>query len=99
MTRESAIALAKTGWWKSLPPEDAALFQLHEDKLCMDFAAFHGGVEKLLGRSVYTHEFGRPGLLRAELKGERAAPTLDEILAMIPAEKRIVLEVADDSPR
>src|SRR3990167_712035 len=33
MTREYAIAMAETGWWKEMPLEEAARFQLFEEKL------------------------------------------------------------------
>ena len=47
---------------------------------------------RALGRPVYTHEIAlnRENLAR-ELRGDAPAPTLDEILALIPASKRIVI--------
>ena len=97
MDKLQAVAMANTGWWKRVPLETAAMFQLHEDTLCMDFGDFHEGVEKLLGRPVWSHEFAKPELLRAELRGVRAVPTMDEMLAMIPEEKLIVMETPCDS--
>ncbi len=84
LTKEEAIALGKSGWWKDLPPDDITSFQLWEDKLCMDFADFHGAVEKSLGRSVWTHEFARPDLLKQEFLKERERPSLPEIFGLIP---------------
>ena len=99
VTFEQAVTLGNSRWWESVPLEEAALFQLGEDKLCMDFALFHKGVEKLLGRPVFTHEFAGIDALREELRGDRVAPTEEEVLAMIPEEKRIVvgLEATNDS--
>lgn len=54
----------------------------------------HGAVEEALGRPVWTHEFGTnfDGIVQ-ELLGEKDAPTLQEIMDLIPAEKRIIVEV------
>ena len=45
-------------WWESNDPEYIARYQLFEDILMVDFSTFHEGVEKLLDRPVWTHEFG-----------------------------------------
>ncbi len=39
-------------------PVEIAKYQLFERILMVKFDKFHEGVEKLLGRPVYTHEFG-----------------------------------------
>ena len=92
MTREEAEALAGADWWEHVTPQEAALFQMQEDRLCMSFSKFHELMEQALGRPVYTHEFGlnRDGLL-AELKGDAEAPTLEEIINLIPKEKRLIV--------
>jgi len=68
------------------------MFQLFEDRLCMPFAVFHEAMEKALERPVFTHEFALnyDGLCR-ELLGEQPAPTFEEIMDLIPAEKRVLL--------
>lgn len=91
MTRDEAIELAKTRWWKKQPCEIVARFQLQEEKLCMDFGDFHAAVEKALCRPVYTHEFANGKLLLDELNGKREAPTMQEIVEMIPEAKRIIV--------
>jgi hypothetical protein len=45
-------------WWLSKNPKVIGYYQLFEDVLIVDFSKFHEGIEKLLGRSVWTHEFG-----------------------------------------
>jgi len=45
-------------WWNSQDPVEIAQYQLFEDILMVDFSIFHEGVEKLLDRPVWTHEFG-----------------------------------------
>lgn len=89
--REAAIALAKTEWWKGKEPREIAKTGLLIRELCLPFAVLHEAVEKALGRPVFTHEFGlNPDGIVQELLGERDAPTLDEIIALIPEGKRIV---------
>jgi len=91
MTKEQAIKMANSGWWKTLPARQVAEFQLNEQLLCMPFGEFHRVVEEALGRSVWTHEFGlNVEGLRKELIGDRQPPTLDEILELIPKSKRLV---------
>ncbi|MEM1577992.1 MAG: hypothetical protein QXM27_03220 [Candidatus Pacearchaeota archaeon] len=43
-------------WWESTDLATIAYYQLFEDVLLVDFSLFHEGLEKLLGRPVYTHE-------------------------------------------
>ena len=64
LTKDEAIALAESGWWKDKEPREIVRFQLFEDRLSMDFSAFHEAVEKALGRPVWTHEFAEPVHLR-----------------------------------
>jgi hypothetical protein len=93
MTREEAIALHDSGFWKDMTYEERARFQLFERKLCMPFGVFHEAIEKALGRPVYIHEFGSSNVnnLKKELLGEAPAPTLEDIINMIPEEKRVFI--------
>lgn len=93
MTEQQAIALYDSKWWESRSAFDIVSFQLFEERLCMPFGDFHKAVEEVLGRPVWTHEFGILGAaqLKREFLKERPAPTLDEILAIIPENKRIVI--------
>jgi len=58
------------------------------------FDLMHGRIEALVGRPVFRHEMGTtgwPNLLReARWDGDRAS--LEEIIELIPAEKRVVIE-------
>jgi hypothetical protein len=94
MTKDEAVALYDSGFWKEMPCEAIAKFQLMEDRLCMPFAVFHESVEKALRRPVFTHEFGlnREGLIK-ELFDGAPAPGLEDIINLIPEEKRIVIGV------
>jgi hypothetical protein len=96
MTSEEAIILYESEFWKHLSFRERAEFQLFEDKLCMPFGIFHEAVEKTLERAVYTHEFGlNCAGLQMEVLGEKSPPTLQEILELIPEEKRMIIQLPD----
>ena len=90
--REAAIAMAETKWWVSRTPREICNVQLFTVELCCPFGVFHKAVEESLGRPVFTHEFGLnfDGIV-AEFLGEKKQPTFNEIVAMIPEEKRVVI--------
>ena len=90
MTRDEAIELYESNWWEGVSHRDLSMFQMFEPLLCMPFAVFHEAVEKTLGRPVFTHEFAFGGL-KQELLGDKPAPTMDEILDLIPAGKRVIV--------
>ena len=92
LTREQAIALHDSGGWEKWDYKTRARFQMEQDCLCMPFGEFHKAVEEALGRPVFTHEFAmnRNGML-AELQGKATPPTFAEVLAMLPAERTVVL--------
>lgn len=88
MTKEQAIALAESKFWETLTPRQIAEFQMAEPLLCMPFGVFQDAVEKTLGRSVFTHEFGLNYQgIKDELLNGKEPPTLAQILDLIPAEK------------
>ena len=96
MTQQEAIDLFRSGWWKTKSPREIFEFQLNEERLCMPFPEFHEAAEKVLDRPVFTHEFARPDLLRIELAGNTPAPILQNIMDLIPPEKRIIVEVSEE---
>lgn len=93
LTKEQAIAFAESEAYKQMTYEQIVRFQLFQDKLSMPFGVFHEAMENVLGRSVFTHEFANIEDLKKEYLGVKQAPTLDEILNLIPAEKRIVIGI------
>lgn len=99
MTKEQAMAMAETGWWKDLPDSAVVAFQLFESKMCMPFSEFHKLLEGCLGRPVFTHEMASSNIqhLYDEFHGLRPRATLQEIINLIPEEKRIVLFVEAQS--
>lgn len=93
MTEQQAIALFDSRFWETMTFVERATFQLHEKRLCMPFGIFHEAVEKTLGRPVFTHEFAWKDDLVKELLGSKPAPTFEEIVSLIPAEKRMIVSV------
>lgn len=92
MTKEQAIGLYESNFWEDMTYAERAKFQMFEEKLCMPFGVFHEAVEKALGRPVFTHEFGiNMDGLKKELLGEMDAPTLEDIINMIPESKRVIV--------
>ena len=57
----------------------------------MPFGVFHEAIEKVLNRSVWTHEFAFRDQMIKEYLGEKPAPSFEEILALIPADKLIIV--------
>lgn len=68
MTREEAITLAGSGWWKTKTASEIVKFQLFEDRLCCPFSEFHKAVEEVFGRPVFTHEFADTESMRSRYK-------------------------------
>ena len=91
MTYEQAIALAESKWWEGMSAKDVVTFQLQERLLCMDFSTYHRLVEEAIGRSVWTHEFANPHYLLNELYGNLPCPSMEDIINLIPIDKRIIL--------
>lgn len=94
LTEDQAIELAESKFWEDMTHEERAKFQLFQDRLCMPFEVFHEAIEKALGRSVWTHEFGlnHEGL-KKELLGDSDPPSLVDIMMMVPVDKRVIVSV------
>ena len=93
MTEKQAIALYDSRFWETMTFQQRAEFQLYEDRLCMPMDVFQEALEQALGRGVWTHELAFRDTLKAELRGERPAPTMQEIVDLIPADKRVLIGV------
>ena len=97
MTKNKAIRLYESGFWRTMTYKDRAVFQMFEPLLCMPFDVFHEAVEKTLDRPVSTHEFGLANEeLKLELLGERPAPSLGDIINLIPKDKRLIIIARED---
>lgn len=92
MTKSQAIALANSNFWEEMNDREIAEFQISEEKLCMPFDVFHEALEKTIGRPIFTHEFGlNVEGLRDELFNGKERPTFDEIIKLIPQNKRTIV--------
>jgi len=85
LTRDEAIAFAESGAWQKMTDAEISAFQIEQECLCMPFHRFQQAMEQTLGRPVFTHEFGlNLEGLKAELEGRATAPTLEQIIALVP---------------
>lgn len=100
MTKDEAIKLFDSKVWEDWSDYERAYFQLHERKLCMPFELFHKAVEATLGRPVWTHEFGLnwEGLIK-ELEGKKEKPSIEQIINLIPEDKRIIVVGTEDDKK
>lgn len=92
LTKEEAITLFESGIWKEWTDIKLAWFQLNQNKVCVEWSRFAEAIEAVLGRSVYTHEFGlnKQGLID-EFMGIVSPPSIDDIIAMIPVGKELIV--------
>lgn len=95
LTKEAAIAIHDSRDWEMLSLHELAVLQLHQKKLCIPFDKFHEAIEFALARPVFTHEFAYSDRLKAELGGLTPSQGLQDILSLIPAEKRLLIEMKD----
>lgn len=56
--KKSMLKYKDNHWWESNDLVKIATYQIFEDTLIVDFDKFHEGLEKLIGRPIYTHELG-----------------------------------------
>lgn len=92
--RETAIKLAESGWWIGKTPREICEVQLFTEELCCPIVVFHEALNKALGRGVYTHEMAGEEnwqKLIDEFRGEREAPTLEEIINKFPPHIKVIL--------
>ena len=97
ITKEQAVALSESRFWEDMTYKEIALFQMNTEKLCMPFNTFHEALEKALGRTVLTLELGLnyDGVLK-ELHGEAPTPSFEDIINLIPKEKRMIVMVNEE---
>jgi hypothetical protein len=95
-----AIALGESSWWVGKTAREICEFQMFTKELTMPFDLLHKAVQEALGRPVYTHEFAYLADLQDEFLGKRPAPTIEQIMELIPAEKRmLVIDTAAEAAK
>ena len=58
MTREEAVELASTEWWKKATAVEIVRKQLFEERLIMSFGDFQLACEEVFEQPIWTHQFG-----------------------------------------
>lgn len=92
LTKEQAISLYESKFWEDMTYRQRAEFQITEERLCMPFDIFHEAVEKTLNRPVFIYEFGlNLGGLKNELFNGAEPPTFEQILELIPENRRLLI--------
>lgn len=91
ITTEQAINLYDSGFYKDLTNDEIVKFQLFERLLCMPFEVFQGALQDVLGRPVWSHEFAFKDNLVREYLGEQNPPTMEDIINLIPEDKRLIV--------
>lgn len=92
LTIEQITEFHNSGVWKTWTNEQICRLQLYQEKLCFPLDVVYKAYASEFGRPVFTHELGSEALI-AEYEGRKPTPTLEEIISLIPKEKRIILEL------
>ncbi len=78
--------------------ERAAEMELWFGPLEVEFDLVHKRLEELVGRPVWTHELGLNSEGLIEESRTRKAATFQEVIDLIPPEKRIVVVIDEGAP-
>lgn len=97
LTKEEAIRIYDTKEYENWNDREKVAAMLYGKLLCMPFDVFHAAIERVLDRPVFTHELGLnyEGIVK-EFEGTGKKPTIEEIINLIPEEKRIMISVNHD---
>ncbi|GEK11882.1 DUF7736 domain-containing protein [Pseudoalteromonas peptidolytica] len=93
LSKDEAIKLAETEWWKESTPISIATFQVTQDKLCCPIDVYKMSLNEVLKRDVFTHELAEPEKLIAEMNGTKPHPSFSEIMAMLPSDKTAFIKL------
>lgn len=91
-TEEEAVGFAEGKRWEPLTMRERAELQLAQRRICMPLSVFHEALEATLGRSVQILEImASRDRLRRELAGDVPPPSLEDILALAPKDKPLIV--------
>jgi len=93
VTKDEAIEIAESGIWKEWSDEIIFSFGMFQQRLSFDFSRFQEAAEKVLDRPVFTHEFAYRDLLIAEWLKHKPKASFEDVINLIPEEKRIVVRL------
>lgn len=88
--RDEAIKLFNSNWWKGKPAREIVGFQLFVIELSMPFGKFYEALEETLNRSVWIYELTHLENIIQEFLGKKSPPTMNDIVELILADKRII---------
>lgn len=91
VTEQEAIEMGENKTWQDKTAEEIVMFQLFQRRLAMPLSLFHKSIETVLGRPVFTHELANRDSIVLEYLGCKDAPTMEEIINMVPADKRRIV--------
>ena len=93
-TKEQAITFYESDIWKNWDDEKIVKFQLFQKRVVIPFDYFHQAINTVLNRLVFTHEFAlNYNDLIDEYLNIKPEPTFQEIIEIIPEEKRIIIDI------
>lgn len=78
-------------WWESEDPVQVARYQFFEPILMSDFSRYHEGLERLVGRPVWTHELA--------LNKDSLETEMEEAIAVYDANNGNVLAELDEETK
>lgn len=93
LTSEEAREMYSSDVWHNWSDIEIVKFQLFEDLVCLNWERFHDALNAVLGRKVLSSEFGDRELLRKEYLTLIAPPIIEEVIARLPQEKLIGLNI------
>lgn len=94
LTPDQAKALGASKVWETWTDEQIVRLVLFQRFLPVPFDRFHEAITNVLGRPVFTHEFGLNYLgIVEEYLGTKPKPTLQEIIDLIPEGKRVIIKL------
>jgi len=93
LTKEQAIAIHDSKIWETWSDEEIVRGQLFQKRMYIPFDRFHKAMKTVLKRPVFTHEFALRDSLVLEYLGKRETPMMQEIIDLIPAEKRVIIGI------
>ena len=99
LTKGQALKIFESKVWEKWTDEQIVKFQLYQDRLCVPFGRFHEAIAKVLKRPVFSHEFAYQTNLIAEFENIIPAPSFQEIIELIPEEKRILIKTPDSKAK
>lgn len=97
LSHEQAVAIFDSRIWEKWTNEEIVKCQLFQEYLCLPFPRFHEAMEAVFDRPIWTHEFADQQRLIGEYLGVYSKPTFQDIVAMLPQDKVIILGISPEN--